>query len=399
VTLVAPHAIDRIGLRRTVRRMDHRFATCVLGLLVATHCGGGESSDGSPLVPAAGTQSTGSTIASGEGASDAAAPRADTGNAERDAGNAPIEVSAVADSGAPLDASSSACGARTGMRGLSHRTLTASGLSRTYLVYLPTSFDPSTPIPFVFVFHGYTMSGQEMYDITQYTALADSEGIGLAFPDGEGGAGSFEYPWNVENAGQSVCGYGNDVSATGDDFAFIDAMKADIENDQCLDTSHAYSTGFSMGGYFAEHIGCYRSDMRAVAPHSGGTIADLSVCTTGHVPIILFHGTADEVIDDACDDPTVTADVGFPPAASLWAAKNGCGTTYTTVPTNGAGGGTGQCYVYDGCPADGQVELCTFDGMDHCWAGGASAGAGGNSCPTYADATSLEWAFFKKYAW
>ena len=52
--------------------------------------------------------------------------------------------------------------------------------------------------------------------------------------------------------------------------------------------------------------------------------------------------------------------------------------TYTTIATNGTGGGNGQCYVYDGCPADGQVELCTFDAMDHCWAGGATAGAAGN---------------------
>jgi poly(3-hydroxybutyrate) depolymerase len=148
-----------------------------------------------------------------------------------------------------------------------------------------------------------------------------------------------------------VCGYGNDVSATGNDFAFIDAMKSDVALDQCLDTAHLYSTGFSMGAYFTEHIGCYRSDMRAIAPHSGGTLADLSSCTTGHVPIILFHGTADPVIDDACDDPTVTPDTGFPPAATLWAAKNGCQSTYTTVPMDSDAGGTGQCYVYDGCPA------------------------------------------------
>lgn len=273
------------------------------------------------------------------------------------------------------------------------------GLERTYIIFLPTSLDPKTPLPFVFVFHGYTMSGQEMYDLTDYTALADREGIGLAFPDGEAGPDSLGAPWNIENPGQNVCGDGEYVVATGNDFAFIDAMKADVSSDQCLDTAHVYSTGFSMGGYFTHHIGCYRSDMRAVAPHSGGTLADLSVCTTGHVPVIIFHGKADAVIDDACDDPLVKPDVGFPASATLWAAKNGCKNTYTTMATDGAGGGTGQCYLYDGCPEDGQVELCTFDGMGHCWAGGAEKGSAGNSCPKYASATELEWTFFKKYAW
>ncbi len=297
------------------------------------------------------------------------------------------------------DDAGGACGTRTGMRGYTSRSLTVAGLTRTFIVYLPPSADATKPLPLVFVFHGYTMSGQEMADITQYAALADSEGIALAFPDGEGGALSFADPWNVKNAGQTVCGLGDDASASGDDFAFIDAMKADVAEDQCLDTAHIYSTGFSMGGYFSEHIGCYRSDMRAVAPHSGATLADLSVCTTGHVPIILFHGTSDPVIDDACDDPTVTPDTGFPPAATLWAKKNGCASTYTTTAANGAGGGLGQCYLYDGCPADGQVELCTFTAMNHCWAGGSSMGAAGNACPTYANATQLEWTFFKQYAW
>jgi poly(3-hydroxybutyrate) depolymerase len=288
---------------------------------------------------------------------------------------------------------------RTTMRGLTNRSIVVGGVSRTYLVYLPATADPTAPLPLVFVFHGYTMSGQEMHDMTQYAALADSDGIALAFPDGEGGPDSLEDPWNVENAGQTVCGAGQDVSATGDDFAFVDAMKADIAQDQCIDAAHVFSTGFSMGGYFTEHVGCYRSDIRAIAPHSGGTLADLSSCTTGHTPIILFHGTSDSVIDDACDDPSVTPDTGFTAAATLWAAKNGCATTYTTIAANGSGGGSGQCRLYDGCPADGQVELCTFDGMDHCWAGGATAGAAGNACPTYANATQLEWDFFKKYAW
>jgi poly(3-hydroxybutyrate) depolymerase len=284
------------------------------------------------------------------------------------------------------------------MRGLTNRTLTVGGSKRTYLVYLPASLDAKKAAPFVFVFHGYTMSGQEMHDITRYADLADSEGFGVAFPDGEGGPDSIADPWNVENSGQNVCGGGNLVSASGDDFAFIDAMKSDIAQDQCTDSAHLFSSGFSMGGYFTEHIGCYRNDFRAIAPHSGGTLADLSACTTAHVPIILFHGTSDSVIDDACDDPTVKPDTGFTAAASLWAAKNGCKATYTTIPNTGTGGGSGQCLLYDGCPADGQVELCTFNGMDHCWAGGA-ADTNGNACPTYADATQLQWSFFKTYAW
>jgi polyhydroxybutyrate depolymerase len=177
-------------------------------------------------------------------------------------------------------------------------------------------------------------------------------------------------------------------------------MMDDVQQDQCVDPKHVFATGFSMGGYFTHHVGCDRPDVKALGPHSGGTIADLSACKTGHVPIIIFHGTGDPVIAPGCDDPNSPAQSGFPPSATLWAKKNGCQNTYKTTPEMGMGGGNGQCYLYDGCPADGQVELCTFTGMSHCWAGGSTAGQGAASaCPTYSSATQLEWGFWKKYAW
>jgi polyhydroxybutyrate depolymerase len=344
------------------------------------------------------TPGCGSTVSEsgGEGGADARAighdAGTDVGRSARDTGAADQSTrdAVMATDDAAGDAGP--CGTRTGMRGLTHRTMTVAGLKRTYLIYLPTALDPTTPIPFVFVHHGYTMSGQEMYAITDYSALADSEGIGVAFPDGETGPDSLGAPWNV---GTDVCPstLGPPPEATGNDFAFLDAMEADVSQDQCLDSAHIFLTGFSMGGYFAHQTGCMRPDIRAVAPHSGGT-HDLSTCVSTHKPIIIFHGDSDLVIPYGCDVPDAS-DIpsGFTPSATAWAARNGCGTGVTTVPVE-----NGTCSYYEGCPSDGQVALCVFSGMGHCWAGG-SADGGVFSCPDYAAATQLEWAFFKKYAW
>jgi polyhydroxybutyrate depolymerase len=289
---------------------------------------------------------------------------------------------------APPDAG--VCGKRGGVRGLTPRTVMAGGLMRTYLVYLPAG-DPEAAMPLVVVAHGYTMSGQLMYDITGYKELADSEHIALAFPDGQGGPNTLGAPWNV---GANVCpsSSGAPPNAPGDDFAFLDAIKADVAADQCIDREHVFATGFSMGGYFSHQIGCMRSDFRAVAPHSGGT-HDLSGCTNARRPIIIFHGLGDALIPPGCADPNSLPVTGAMPAAAAWAAHNGCGTATTMRTVTG-----GRCVHYEGCPADGQVELCTFDAMGHCWAGGA-ASAGVYSCPAYAAATQLEWQFFKQYAW
>jgi poly(3-hydroxybutyrate) depolymerase len=171
----------------------------------------------------------------------------------------------------------------------------------------------------------------------------------------------------------------------------LDAIKADISLDQCIDEEHVFMTGFSMGGYFSHHVGCMRDDFRAIAPHSGGTHS-FNSCTTQHKPVIIFHGKSDGIVPNGCDDPTVTPPAGVTPSATQWAAKNGCAMTTTIQAVQG-----GSCAYYDDCPADGQVAICTFPGMTHCWAGGI--GPSVYSCETYASATALEWAFFKQYAW
>ena len=298
------------------------------------------------------------------------------------------------DSNNPHDATSaladaSTCGLRTGMRGKTSRTIHAGGLDRTYIVYLP-QVAASTPVPLVFVHHGYTMSGQNMYDITGYPALADREHIAVAFPDGQGGASNLTAPWNV---GANVCpadGAPPPV-ATGDDFAFLDAMKADIAQDQCIDTSHVFVTGFSMGGYFAHHAGCAGTGIAGVAPHSGGT-HDLAQCANAKKPIIMFHGSADPLVPAGCDDPNAIQPLSEGAAAARWAAHNGCAMTTTSRSID-----NGTCVTYDGCPAGGQVELCTFNAMGHCWAGGD--GVNVYSCGNYESATELEWSFWKQYAW
>jgi len=314
-------------------------------------------------------------------------PASDTMGGSGDAGALDASIDSPSD-GPPM--MTGPCGMRTDRRGQTNRSVMVGNNKRTYEVYLPMGVDPSTPLPLVYVFHGYTMSGDDMISLTGYESIADSDHVAVVFPDGEGGPNSLVSPWNV---GSDVCpavGGASPALAYGDDMDFIDAMRADIATDQCIDSDHVFATGFSMGGYLSHHIGCERSDFRAVAPHSGG-VHDLSACPNATKPIIIFHGTSDEVIPDACDDPTATPISGHPPSATEWAKHNGCAATYTSRSVE-----NGTCMTYDNCPVGGQVEVCTFNNMLHCWAG-ASGGTFG--CPGYESATSLEWAFFKQYAW
>jgi polyhydroxybutyrate depolymerase len=355
--------------------MRHSLALAFIasaGLLVA--CGGGSS----------GPASGGDAANAGEAGPDGAADATVSGDAGRDAvSDGASGDGGITDGAPPSEASDGEAGPCTGKttarRGLTSRSMTVAGFRRTYLVYLPQTLDPNKPAPLVFVMHGYTMSGQDMYNITGYPALADREGVAVAFPDGETGPNSLGAPWNV---GTGVCGFGAAEEATGDDFSFVVAVRADIETDQCVDAAHVFVVGFSMGGYFANHLGCMRPDLaRAVAAHSGGT-HDFGACVPGHKPVILFHGTADPVIAESCGTQ----------ARDYWVTKNGCTGGVQSTAVDG-----GSCEYSLGCPPDGQVVLCLFNGLGHAWAGGAPNQPA--SDPNYASATELQWAFFKTYAW
>ena len=412
-------------------------STSILFLL-CTHCSGGNSTGGapSPITNGGVGGSSGSTLASGgavaaggaitAGGSIAAGGFVSAGGSLPSSGGAVTAGGASAAGATPgtggtpmggamnggaagMGAAGSAgapgnCGTRTTMRGKTSRTVMVGSTPRTYIAYLPMSANPTAPVPLVYVFHGATQTGANMYEITQYSAIADKEGIAAVFLDGQGtssatGTGNLA-PWNVTD-GAGLCGLGSLVSnPNAVDFQFVDAVLADLKTDQCIDSAHVFATGFSMGGYFTHHIACDRKDFRAAGPHSGGTIADLSSCKTAHVPIIIFHGQADPLINAACDDPTLMPQSGFPASATLWAKKNGCMNTYKTIPEMGTMmGNDGNCYLYDGCPADGQVEVCTFGNLPHAWAGAPTCPGCIGSGAGYASATQLEWDFFKKYAW
>ncbi len=298
-----------------------------------------------------------------------------------------------------------ACEGKPGMlRGTSDETFMAGGSERTFIYHAPTDLDPNTPVPLVIVPHGSTMSGKQMYDITQYAALADREGFVVIFPDGDPENGFLPLtrlaPWNV---GEDICPPGDLVAGVLDDQAYVDELIAFADADQCIDHDHIFMTGFSMGGYFCNENACLRSDIRAVAPHSGGS-HDLSACPQGPKPVMIMHFQGDQMIPYDC---------GLE-ARDRWVEHNGCSTTASDVRE--VLGGT--CEYYDDCPADGQVAMCSFQGLDgkvptglldsieaevpagHAWSGGSIDGEGAVAAISVTEsATELSWAFFMEYAW
>ena len=67
--------------------------------------------------------------------------------------------------------------------------MVSSGESRTYLLYVPSSYDRSKPTPLVISLHGAALWGAGQMEISQWNRVADREGFIVVYPSGVEGHG------------------------------------------------------------------------------------------------------------------------------------------------------------------------------------------------------------------
>lgn len=58
------------------------------------------------------------------------------------------------------------------------------GLTRTYLIHIPPSYDGKSAVPFLLVFHGGGGTGAGMAMLTHLSDTADTYGYIAVYPDG-----------------------------------------------------------------------------------------------------------------------------------------------------------------------------------------------------------------------
>jgi polyhydroxybutyrate depolymerase len=225
------------------------------------------------------------------------------------------------------------------------------GLTRTYLVHVPSSYDDNMPIPLVIVLHGYTGTAEGMDTLTGFTTKSDEEGFIVVYPQG------LVQRWNV--------GFGS-LKFDADDVSFINELINRLEQKYAIDRNRIYVTGFSNGAMMAYLLGAELSNKIAAIAPVAGSIGAITNNVLERIPdpsqpvsVIVFHGTADtSVLYEGDGFLSVAESVAF------WVRHDECSAN----PQNETSS-NGQVIksVYTGGTNGTEVVLYTIVNLAHDW--------------------------------
>ena len=162
---------------------------------------------------------------------------------------------------------------------------------RNFGYYVPASYDPSTPTPLLFMFHGATGNNSEASGGSAengyygWQTSADENGFIVLFPK------------------KACCSGFNLWSLSGhsSDLDFVDEMIHWATSNYNIRTTHIFTTGHSYGGYFSYCVARWRGDkIAAFGEHSGG-LSRIPV-PTGPSPTPTLRGILLHAVDDGLVD-------------------------------------------------------------------------------------------------
>ncbi|KAK4634427.1 hypothetical protein CLAFUW4_01811 [Fulvia fulva] len=113
---------------------------------------------------------------------------------------------------------------------------TSNGLTRSYLLHIPTSYSKDVPTGLILSFHGRGQSGAHQEKLSKFSDSSVNPDMLAAYPNG------VDKQWQ------------GDPAATTDDVPFTLAMLKHIGDEYCIDLDRIYAAGKSNGGGFALNV-------------------------------------------------------------------------------------------------------------------------------------------------
>lgn len=296
-------------------------------------------------------------------------------------------------------------------------TYSSSQGSRNYYVYTPANYQPGTPVPLIVMLHGCTQSAADFAAGTQMDTLANQQQFIVVYPQQSAFANA-SLCWNWFLTGNQYRGSGEAQIIAG-----ITRTVEQNSSSWTIDPNRVYLAGFSAGAAMASVMGATYPDLYAAigvqsgleyqaATNAYAAVAaqlyggpdpvwqgDAAYNTMGNyarvMPVIVFHGTADTVVNPINGDEVVQqwAETDYDASGGSYNASfsSPSSTTHGQV----SGGHSYTLRSWNDSNGNEIEEYWTVNGMGHAWSGGSSSGSytdsGGPS------ATSAMYTFFMNH--
>lgn len=230
--------------------------------------------------------------------------------------------------------------------GQTTQRVSINGVTREYILYVPRSYNGSAHVPLMLDFHPLSSSASYQRNNSGTAAVADREGVIVAYPQGINNA------WNIG----PCC----TRERTVDDVAFARAVVEQVSARACVDDRRVYATGFSNGGGMSYKLACDAADIFAAAAPAAFDMIEEMACTPSRpVSVFAHRGRRDFIVPyngGPSTPPTAyrldpITFLGAEGSFSRWGQLNNCSSTTRSIGNN--------CSAYSNCDAGTEVVLCT----------------------------------------
>ena len=186
------------------------------------------------------------------------------------------------------------------------------GGDRPARVVVPESYDGLTPMPLLFLLHGYTANAEIQDLYFRLSARADEDGFMLVLPNG-----------TIDSEGNTFWNSWPLSPETVDDVGYLMGLLDEMEATWRVDSSRVYFLGHSNGGYMSYRLACEHADrITGVLNFAGlSPYGTESSCRPSEpVSMLHVHGT----IDDRVPYEGYAGRLGAEDVTDLWVERNGC---------------------------------------------------------------------------
>jgi poly(hydroxyalkanoate) depolymerase family esterase len=281
--------------------------------------------------------------------------------------------------------------------------------TRSFRGYVPSGYDPATPLPLVVVLHGCTQTADQIRQLTRFDQLAEARKFIVVYPEQSTNA-NFLRCWNWFLDTHMHRGAGEP--------SIIAGITTWVQKRYAVDRRRTYVTGLSGGGAMASVMGATYPDLyaaigvgsgceyaagapcagyRSADPEQAGLLAHRAMGSHARpLPVVVFQGDKDTTVppinaQQLVQQWQVTADWADDGAANRSVPRR----ARRTSSARASGGRTASVARYVDGRGHELVQRWLVRGMGHAWSGGCSCAAYAD--PSGPDATGAMYDFFMRH--